>query len=444
MTVLHLPVSYLPWTVGGKEVYVHQLCRELRAAGVDAAVALHQDPRFREPIGRHEHEGVPVHVLPPLEGAGTRSAVYTCTPAGIPGFEDLLAAYDPDIVHFHDFSTGAGLPHLDAARRSGARAVMTYHSPGQTCLQRSLLYGGRTPCDGEIRATRCSACRLMTVGVPRPLAYLLGAMGLDAVDPDASGAIPRALTTRSTTIAYRDAWRSMAERIDRMLVHARWAHRLMLRNGVAPERLKLVRTAGPARRRPELPRTFAGGGGAFRVAFVGRCVDIKGVHVLVDAVGRLPRAAPLEVTLVCPEWDSAYAAGLLERVREDRRFRISPPEDAADVLGTLEGMDACIVPSLWLETGPLIVLEAFAAGVPVIGSRLGGIEELVRDEVDGLLFTPGDPAELAAILERMAGDPGLRARLKSGIRPPRSLPDMAREIKDIYEAVVAAPARNGT
>jgi glycosyltransferase involved in cell wall biosynthesis len=70
------------------------------------------------------------------------------------------------------------------------------------------------------------------------------------------------------------------------------------------------------------------------------------------------------------------------------------------VVETIGKYDALVVPSVWLETGPLVVLEAFAAGVAVIGSRLGGIAEMVRDGVDGLLFEAGNPKDLADKIQK--------------------------------------------
>ena len=92
-----------------------------------------------------------------------------------------------------------------------------------------------------------------------------------------------------------------------------------------------------------------------------------------------------------------------------------------------------VVPSQWLETGPLVVLEAFAAGTPVIGSNLGGIAELVTDGVDGLLVDPASsPAAWADSLRRVCSDPDLLVSLRAGIRPPRHSRDTAIEIMPVY------------
>jgi glycosyltransferase involved in cell wall biosynthesis len=72
---------------------------------------------------------------------------------------------------------------------------------------------------------------------------------------------------------------------------------------------------------------------------------------------------------------------------------------------------AVVLPSLWYENHPLIVLEAYAHGKPVIASRLGALQEVVRDNETGLLFRPGDERELVSALERLIRDPDLGSRL---------------------------------
>jgi glycosyltransferase involved in cell wall biosynthesis len=83
----------------------------------------------------------------------------------------------------------------------------------------------------------------------------------------------------------------------------------------------------------------------------------------------------------------------------------------------------------------MVVLEAFAAGIPVIGSRLGGIEEQVQHEVDGLLVEPASVSAWAEALRRISQSPPLLAHLRAGVRPPRTMMRAADEINSVYAAV---------
>lgn len=115
------------------------------------------------------------------------------------------------------------------------------------------------------------------------------------------------------------------------------------------------------------------------------------------------------------------------------------PVKASEVIETLKGYDGLLVPSQWMETGPLVVLEAFAAGVPVVGSDLGGIAEWVTHERDGLLVT-GELREWlgSQALRRLVSEPELLPKLRAGIRPPRSMREVAEEVRAVYEELLPA------
>jgi glycosyltransferase involved in cell wall biosynthesis len=99
------------------------------------------------------------------------------------------------------------------------------------------------------------------------------------------------------------------------------------------------------------------------------------------------------------------------------------------------------VPSRWMETGPLVVLESFAAGTPVIGSDLGGIAEWVQHEQNGLLVAFDDIVAWTNALRRCASDRTLLARLREGVGAPRTMKDVAREMAKLYKQI--GPARPG-
>ena len=116
-----------------------------------------------------------------------------------------------------------------------------------------------------------------------------------------------------------------------------------------------------------------------------------------------------------------------------QRFAGSGPCRINEWRAVLHDVDVLVVPSMWIENAPFIIREAFAAGVPVIASDLGGMAEMVRDGVDGLLFPPGDARSLAACLRRLstrtacwiALAPGSCPRCRSRPRPPAFVRCMA-------------------
>ena len=102
----------------------------------------------------------------------------------------------------------------------------------------------------------------------------------------------------------------------------------------------------------------------------------------------------------------------------------------------LRGYDLLAVPSRWLETGPLVVLEAFAAGIPVIGSNLGGISELVEDEIDSVLVEADSIEAWSRAIRRFCDDHCFLEHLRQGIRLPRRMDAVANEMLVLYNQVL--------
>jgi glycosyltransferase involved in cell wall biosynthesis len=116
------------------------------------------------------------------------------------------------------------------------------------------------------------------------------------------------------------------------------------------------------------------------------------------------------------------------------RFLGKLPRQA--VWETLNQIDVVVVPSVWYETFSFIVSEAFAAGVPVVASRLGPLAERVRDGVDGLLVSPDDVPAMKKVLQRFLQEPELLPQLQQGILPVRTLDDHVAEIESVYQNVL--------
>lgn len=103
-------------------------------------------------------------------------------------------------------------------------------------------------------------------------------------------------------------------------------------------------------------------------------------------------------------------------------------------------IDVLVVPSVWYENSPNVILEAFAHRPPVIASNLGGMAELVKHEKNGLLFAPGNAADLARQLSRVIAHPNLLNRLRAGIEPIKSVKEEMDELEAIYRRVLDAHA----
>ena len=87
-----------------------------------------------------------------------------------------------------------------------------------------------------------------------------------------------------------------------------------------------------------------------------------------------------------------------------------------DPAAFLDGIDLLAVPSVWHEPFGRVTVEAFAHGVPVVGSPYGGTKELIRTGETGFLFTPEEPGSLRRVFDRLAADPALLPRMSAAVR----------------------------
>jgi glycosyltransferase involved in cell wall biosynthesis len=175
-----------------------------------------------------------------------------------------------------------------------------------------------------------------------------------------------------------------------------------------------------------------------RLGYFGRLDPTKGVDIVVEAVRGMPDApVRLDIFGIRQPGSDAYAAKLEHTAAGDPRIVFRPTVPSAAVGEAMARCDLVVVPSRGLETGPLVVLEAFSAGTPVLGARLGGIAELVTHQVDGVLVPPDDPAAWASAIAALAAAPQRIAELRARIHPPRSMDDVARDMSRLYRTLLA-------
>jgi glycosyltransferase involved in cell wall biosynthesis len=163
--------------------------------------------------------------------------------------------------------------------------------------------------------------------------------------------------------------------------------------------------------RDELRRRFGLDGVA--LAFAGRLTAQKSLPLLLEAVARTEGVA-LAIAGEGPELDAVEAG--VRRLGLGDRVRLLGPLSRDGVLELFHAADGTVLSSGW-ENFPHSVVESLAVGTPVVATAVGGVAEVVHDGENGLLVPPGDPAALAAAIERFAGDEELRRRLRAAAAP---------------------------
>jgi len=170
-----------------------------------------------------------------------------------------------------------------------------------------------------------------------------------------------------------------------------------------------------------------------RFGYIGQLEEIKGVHILLQAFERASLNGKANLNI----WgdltrNEAYSTNLrtISNGASSVNFRGRFMRDY--LFSVLSQIDILVVPSIWYENSPLVIQEAFSAGIPVIATNLGGMAEAVTHDVNGLLFERYDVADLAKQMKRVVYEPGLLEKLRSGIPEVKSVESEVEELERIY------------
>ena len=350
--VLMISSLWPPIVLGGAESYAASLAEHLRARGDEVGVLTLGVPG-PDVVGE-------VHAWPyrldqyVSAGAARRAAFHLLDiyrPATLRAARATIREFQPDVLHTHAVA-GLSSAVLALPGRQGVGHVHTLHDYWLLCRRATLVKRSGADC-----ASRCVTCRLVSGARNRIVARH---------PPDVVLAVSHAVAAEHADIGW------LADRVR------------VVPNPVVPVKA---------------PRTDRGATGPV-FGFLGRLTKEKGAPTLVAAfeAASLPASArlviggdgPLREVLGRAAGDRIELLGWLDAPARETFF---------------EQVDCLVVPSEWKDPAPLVVNEARARGIPVIGARIGGIPELIAPSCEPLLFRAGDVAALADRLLRFATAP---------------------------------------
>jgi glycosyltransferase involved in cell wall biosynthesis len=433
LVVHQFPPNYFT----GTEQYVLNVGRELQQRGHDVDV-FSLDPAFAEETGpwrerNEEVEGLPVRRINFWMNIGRdwRRMEYR-HPYMAEVFAKHLADRDPDVVHsFHLRHLGADL--IDRVREQQRGLVVSLMDFWFLCPRVILMKADGSPCDGPPDGGRgCLPCH--TPDLHDEWQQSPVADAIEKLHEDSRGESQPAWALRNKVASMLERPDYLQKRLamaDTIVAPTEFLRGVFIDNGAPEDRIRHMAygvEAGAlaedvARLRPaSRPLTFG---------FFGTYSPHKGPDVLVAAMGQVQ--GDCRALLRGRATDFAeFSAQLAAAAKSDERITVDGPFARDELARALAQIDVLVVPSTWHENAPFVVLEARAAGLPVIASRFGGLTEVVDDEVDGDLFAPGDAADLANRLQRLVDEPERLARYRAAVKPPKSLRAAVDEFEQIY------------
>jgi glycosyltransferase involved in cell wall biosynthesis len=349
---------------GGEDMAVRQECAMLRAAGftVDLLEA------NNDAIGSAAQK-IKAAIQVPYSFSARQMV------------SDRILAFRPEIVHVHNFFPTLTPSVYDACRGAGVPVVQTLHNYRLMCANGLLFREGHV----------CTECLGRTFPLPaiRHGCYRDSRLGSAAVA--AMIGIHR----------IRNTW---IQRVDRFIALTEFARGLFATEaGIPREKIAVKPNAAPD------PGLGDGCGGY--ALYVGRFSREKGIEIVLEAATqesglgialKVAGSGPLQAKV-----EAAQSAGRLEYVGW---------QDPDGVRRLMLQARVLLIPSLCFEGLPMVVPEAFGAGLPIIASRIGALATLVEDGANGLLVEPGNPAALASAVRRIASDGRLESELRRGAR----------------------------
>ncbi|MBN1920430.1 MAG: glycosyltransferase family 4 protein [Anaerolineae bacterium] len=413
--------KFPPASLGGVESYTHTLAQSLTASGHAVSVFYRDDGD-----GAAFREGWQADQPFCVWRVGRRFAASTANPAHLffdtflnrdieASFGRFLADAQPDLVHFqHLMSLSVRLPAL--VQRAGIPMLLTLHDYWFDCANSQLLWPDGRLCRGKLGGLNCVRCATV-----RPEWWVLRAMS-----PLLAG-----------LFQWRDfLTRRAALRIGYFISPSHFLRDQYLTVGF-PERPFFVLENGLDVAQIRSFERKAAQDGALRVTFLGTLARHKGVHILVEAMRGLPSERIRLRVVGNPARFPNYAARL-SAIADPANTIFQPPVPNALVGQVLAETDLLAIPSLWYENSPVVIQEAYAAGVPVLASKLGALVEKVRDGVDGMLIPPGDVQAWRDALEQLLEMPDLPAKWRKNLPAPLQHEEHVARLLRHYQQVCGA------
>ncbi len=440
MKILHCLNHFLPHHIAGTEVYTLSLINALLPHNIEAAVVI---PNYGKSVSE-EYKVHGIRVFQYAEPSKVDKALLMGrrAPDGLSAFEEIMVKENPDVIHFHELagSNGITLHHVRTAKALGFKIVMTFHVAKYSCKTGTLMYKNSELCDGVIDKKRCTECWFedRNTNYLQSKVLTVASSFFDVLRWDTTkwnNSIGTALGFPFIIQECKENLHELIRNCDASVVLTKWYKTVLERNDINSSKINLITQALPENTALKTNHLIDKKS-KIKLVFIGRINHFKGVLLLIKA---LQDVNPEKVTLDIygQQNDDAYTmeckkvSASMENIHW---MGILPP---GNVVSTLVNYDVMCLPSTVCEMSPLVIQEAFAAGIPVLASNGYGNAEQITNDKNGWLFEFKNQEDLKIKVECLVNNPEKIKAAKENILPVKTFQAVAEEYKILYDKILA-------
>jgi len=451
MKIVQVIHGFPPYNMAGSELYTYNLAREL--AKTEEVYVFHRvaDPdRDEYELSFTELDGIKICTINnTFKNCESFKQTYKNDIISAK-FGEFLDEVRPDITHFGHL-TCLSTTLVEEARKREVPVVFTLHDFWLFCQLGQLLKRDLSLCSGpkDSECARCLAPELAnTVRMKKAVESMKRAiprLGNNRIVQKIAGKIHRQYA--KVVFRFQDDAKSQIQQrtvhiheicsfVDVFIAPSNFLSRKFVEFGIPEDKIFCYDYGFDTALFDNFVKVESE---KIRFGYIGTFIPSKGVHVLLAAFNGLP-VDNVELRIhgkflpFHPGYED-YPDYLKSLGRKDNTEWMGE-YDNKDVAKILSEIDVLVVPSIWYENSPLTIHEAFMAGVPVITSNIGGMSELVQDEVNGLLFKVGDSRDLRRKMQMIIDKPQLVDELRKHINPVIPIEDHVVKLREIYRGLI--------
>lgn len=454
MKIVHCLNQYMPDAMAGTEIYVHTLAGFQQHSGNQVAVLVPHIEYYNPGKIKNYYlfEGIEVYQFLENGDPTDRQIHYgKKKPSGLNNFKSILMKLKPDVVHFHELNRSIGLTieHVKLAKQMGVKVFLTAHLSSYTC-NTNILIRNNELCNGIVKLSQCVACCYKVLfKIPEVLIQPLTGLSLfmkkyNLLDVLPVGSGKTLLHVSKTIERIKSDLETLVENVDQIISCSKWYKEILVNNHVPEARVSVVPVAMVST--PLNVKTVLKSGELpVRFVFVGRIQQTKGIHLIIEAFRNID-ARNAQIDIYGAAEDTTYYKDCISKSADVASVNFMGPLRREAVLNTLSAYDMFCLASTFSEMSPLVIQESFAAGIPVLASKVYGNLEQIKHGYNGLLFDFNSMEDLKLKIEYVVNNTSIIKQLTQNIVPPKQFQLVHEAYLEIYnrpQQLIYIPAKKG-